>query len=281
MAPMSLKTDEQIEGGDFPKGPLVILSARYDIYAYMRDGKPVMDNRRKEAKAVGAMLVLKSDTGQEFDQFYSIGDPTKYTISEDRKHLDGTTGVPKTSNFATLLNELENKGYPQDRVGDDIAEMLEGLYANWDTVEQQQRTGLASQNQQGGQRVVVVPTEIYQFPWGEAKVGAPKPGDAATRTTPGSTPAQGATSAPAPAPTASSVAVVDIAVELVEKMLASGNGSERKDLSMVAFAYNNDPANKMDAAAQSALMSVMFDGALEEALKGKGIVMEGEVYVKG
>jgi len=300
MAPVSLRTEDMIEGGDFPRGHLIITKARYLVYQYMKAGKPVIDNRNNPAQAVGVLLWMRHDTGTDFQQFYSIGDPAKYTILETEPMqvsdeyptgqcgslLDGTTGIPKTSNFATLLNELETKGYPQNQVGDNVATMMESVYANWDSVQQQSRAGL--ENQGGGQRVVVVPVEIFQFPWGPARPNAPQYTGQGSRETQTITSgdvgqisaAQVQPQAPVQQPTSSPSAIVNIAVGLVEGLLNNGGSPERKDLSMEAFAYNNNPANAISPEDAGALMTVLFDDSLVQALAAKGITMQGEAYVR-
>lgn len=280
MAPMSMAPDEAVDGGDFPRGDLLCVRAWFGEHAYMKQGKPVANKDGSPSKAVVAYLDLRNDEGRVFHQFYSIGDPARFTISDDAKVIED--GVLKTNcNFYQLLTALVNAGYPADKLREsaDIEANLVGLYADFD--QETERRGDSS--------LLVLPigaTGLHQFPWGEAVKGAPTAPDveeyeadeapaqaAALAKSAGS--AKKTTAAKKPAAKAAEVEA-DIATQVIAQTQAfladpdTDGRRTRADLSMYIF-NNEEGDDKM--AMMSAVMRMTAD---DYAADGSEIVLDGE-----
>ena len=285
MAPMSMAPDEAVEGGDFPKGDLLVVRAWFGEHAYMKLGKPVKNKDGSPSSAVVAFLDLRNDDGRVFHQFYSLGDPARFTISSDAKVIED--GVLKTNcNFYQLLVALTNAGYPADKLREsaDIEANLVGLYADFD--QETERRGDSS--------LLVLPigpTGLHQFPWGAAVKGAPEAPDVEEYEKEEDAPAKaeapkgsakkpaakaGAKTAAKPAaPTAAETsdehkaAVIEATKEFLNDESTEGKRT-RADLSM--FIFNSvDGDDKMPM--MSAVMAMTDD---DYAAEDSGLILEGE-----
>lgn len=280
MAPMSNAPSDAVEGGDFPRGDLLVVSARFGIHAYVKkgvgtnpDGTPVMipviGASNKQAVAIAAFVDLRNDEGVVFNQFYSIGDPSRFTVAADGSEID--QGTLKTNcNYFQLLSALTNAGYPENKLRDEskIANLLVGLYAKFD--QEQTKRGDSSQ--------LVLPQEIHQFPWGEATQNAPKAPDVAMlEGSPNGTPAsaeaaptQASASASAPAAAPADDDVIAKVVEAAFSFLDEPGDHKRDDLAMYIFSnYGSD--EKMG------MMNAVTGQAATDAMSIAGITLTGEV----
>ena len=274
MAPMSNAPSDAIEGGDFPRGDLLVTKAWFGIHKYEKRGVglnpdgtnvmiPVIGANGQQAVAIAAFVNLRNDDGTTFHQFYSIGDPSRFTIAKDGSEVE--RGDLKTNcNYYQLLKALVNAGYPENKLREEpkISALLEGLYAQWD--QETEKRGDSSQ--------LVLPQELHQFPWGEAVSGAPTP--------PNVTASDGAAPATALVDTimetspkaAADEVVIGRIVEEAQAMLADDStqgARKRDDLSMYIF-HNRGADEKMD------MMNAVMSTATAEALTAAGITLTGE-----
>ncbi len=73
--PMSLKPSEGVDGGDFPRGNLVITGARFESYQYKdKEGKPIVRDGRPVPPSMSCLLTLQGDQGAGVEnQAYVLG----------------------------------------------------------------------------------------------------------------------------------------------------------------------------------------------------------------
>jgi hypothetical protein len=268
---MSSRPSEAVEGGDFPRGNLLCTKAEFRDYQYMKndptgakeaDGTPirvpVIGQNGKPISVMAAVLVLRNDEGTEFEQAYSVGDPSRYEVLDNGTQLKGV--LRQGSNYHKLMEEAVNKGYNESKLTGNIVGDWVGVYANWDTIELPTRSFRGGQ--EGQPRSMVVPVEFFQFPSGEAKKGAIKAPTVTGR----------AKAAPTPAPAAppNGTADMDRLAELVVEMLDKKEGTDRADLSQYVFS-NARAEEKLDL-----VKAIMTLDA--ETLSGVGITLEGETF---
>ena len=244
MAPMSLKPSEASEGGEFPRGYLAVTTAKFGEYHYMTkdtqgNPTPALDENKKPIISMAAIITLENETGNQFEQVYSIGRPDRYTVSADGQVLEGGV-LSKSCNFYKLMTEVVNQGYPEGSIKDNLSETFVGMTAYWDEIP-------------NGQRTLIVPIRELALPGtnGTAPAAAP------------------AVAAAAPAPAADMVAK---AVELVQAGIATDGSISRQALGQAAFGQNLDNASQMQ------LMNVIFDESLVKALAAVGVKLEGETF---
>jgi len=215
MAPMSLKPSEASEGGAFPRGYLSVTTAKFGEYHYMtKDAQgnptPALDENKKPIITMAAIITLENDTGDQFEQVYSIGRPDRYTVSADGQVLEGSA-LSNKCHFYRLMTEVVNQGYPEGSIKENLSETFVGMSAYWDEVE-------------NGQRTLILPVRELTPP-------------GANGTAPAAAPA-----APAPAPAPDMVAK---AVELVQAGIAANGSITRQALGQSAFGQNLDNASQM------------------------------------
>ena len=249
MAPLTFNLGDQTEGGDFPRGNLVVTAARFDVHEYKdKEGKPVKSQFGGDAKTVAAILDLQNEEGTIFSQVYSVGSPDRFQPGNGGSTLDGPS-INKRCNFAKLIQEMVRVGYPDDRFdkGGDISKSFVGLSAYWD---QGSETDKDSR--------LILPQEIFKYPW-----------DSET--------APSATSAAAPtAPAPANGDALATAVKMVNGMLSNGGDATRKALSMAAFGDDVPDEHKQ------VIMNLVFSTELVEELGKEGIALDdtGERFVR-
>ena len=184
---------------------------------------------------MAAIITLENETGDQFEQVYSIGRPDRYTVSADGQVLEGGI-LSKACNFYKLMTEVVNQGYPEGSIKDNLSETFVGMSAYWDEMP-------------NGQRTLIVPQGQLTLPGVN-----------------GTAPA-----APAAAP-AAPADMVARAVELVQAGIAANGSMTRQQLGGEAFNQNLDTTN------QQALMNVIFDQSLVDALAAVGITLDKETF---
>ena len=213
MAPMSLRPSEASEGGAFPRGYLTVTAAKFGEYHYMTkdpqgNPTPALDENKKAIVSMAAIITLENETGDQFEQVYSIGRPDRYTVSADGQVLEGGI-LSKSCNFYKLMTEVVNQGYPEGNIKDNLSETFVGLSAYWDEMNV------------GGTRTLIVPMSQL--------------------TPPG---VNGTGPAPAAAPAAAPADMVAKAVVLVQAHVAANGSMTRQQLGGEAFNQNLDTANQ-------------------------------------
>lgn len=165
---VSLKPSDAVEGGAVPVDMnLLYKEARFNVFDYTT----------KEGKVVGTTVALRvksvNDDGSEYEQQYSVGDPGRFTVSEDGKSIEGPN-MSKSSNAFLFLKGLVDAGFPENKLGDDIS-VLDGTYAYHIGVPEPKRSGLAPRPVAEGQvvrpKTLSIPSKILRLPW-EKKTGA-------------------------------------------------------------------------------------------------------------
>ena len=136
MAGMSLKPSEASEGGAFPRGYLTVTAAKFGEHHYQTkdphgNPTPALDENKKPIITMAAIITLENDTGDQFEQVYSIGRPDRYTVSADGQVLEGGL-LSKNCNFYKLMTEVVNQGYPEGSIKDNLSETFVGMSAYWD-----------------------------------------------------------------------------------------------------------------------------------------------------
>ena len=243
MAGMSLKPSEASEGGAFPRGYLTVTAAKFGEYHYQTkdaNGNPTpsLNDQGKPTITMAAIITLENETGDQFEQVYSIGRPDRYTVSADGQVLEGGL-LSKACNFYKLVVECVNQGYPEGSIKDNLSETFVGMSAYWDEMP-------------NGQRTLIVPQGQLTLPG-----------------TNGTAPAAPVAAA---APAAAPADMVAKAVELVQAGVAANGSMTRQQLGAEAFNQNLDAGN------QQALMNVIFDQSLVTALAAVGVKLEGETF---
>jgi len=143
----------------------------------------------KEGALVGnrgffAFFKLKDDEGQDYDEYYSVGNVDRWMSPDGRTAVPvgHTSGFNKGSNFGIFMAELINAGYPQPQLTEDITKLV-GLKALWHTVPTKQAEFAGAQapaqpGQQQRDRVIAVPRTVYmdaQVPGATSVAQAPLP----------------------------------------------------------------------------------------------------------
>ena len=243
MAPMSLRPSEASEGGAFPRGYLTVTAAKFGEHHYMTkdaNGNPTpsLNDQGKPTITMAAIITLENDTGDQFEQVYSIGRPDRYTVSADGQVLEGGL-LSKNCNFYKLMTEVVNQGYPEGSIKDNLSETFVGMSAYWDEMP-------------NGQRTLIVPQGQLTLPG-----------------TNGTAPAAPVAAA---APAAAPADMVAKAVELVQAGIEANGSMTRQQLGAEAFNQNLDAGN------QQALMNVIFNQSLVTALAAVGETLEGDTF---
>ena len=249
----SLRPSEMVEGGAVPTDQnLRIESASFEIFDYQGKGKPT----------TALKLVLMTDEDVENVQYWSAADPSRFVPSDDKNSLTavGTaSSLSKSSNFAILMDNLCNAGFPEDQIGNDIT-VLEGLYAYWIGVPAPKRSGL----EQKEGKVILVPSQIHEMPGGVKKPKSKaKPKPAAKK--------KAATPAPAEEE-GDDDEIKEAAVEFIKNIVEEEGEITRQDLAVRVFEDLSDDEDVRDGIA-----AMIFEPELQALLLANGLKIKGEV----
>ena len=203
--PVSFHPDDMVSGGAFPVGNLLVQKSRMAYFQY-----------NTGVRGFGMLWTLVADDGTSSDQFYSAGEPTKWSPSIESTPgagdagryalpVSGEIGLNNNTNHAFLMKELINAGFPEAQVREGDAMRFEGLYALFEAKDQPKRTGGNIQQREGAKSAI--PTQIHNLPWEPTKRGTLGPAVA-----PGAAPAaavatNSVAAAPVTAPVVAPVAV--------------------------------------------------------------------------
>lgn len=163
-AGVSLKPSDATQGGAIiESGDVTIESVRTALWDYQ--GKiPVPQ----------PALAVTIDAGEQgkFTQMYSAGKAEQFVPSDDMRRfipVGGAPGINQNTNAMMFLVSLVNAGFPEDKIGDDVA-VFDGTRCHMHTVPQPKRPGLT--NAEG--KTVLVVDKIHSLPWEAAAPTAPK-----------------------------------------------------------------------------------------------------------
>jgi hypothetical protein len=175
---VSIRPSEMVEGGGAPVDQnLTVKAAKFAFWDY----------NGTAPQTTAAKLDFTTDEGVEYTQYYSVGDTSKFVPSQDGKSLvavGSSPGIRKSSNFAILMDNMVNSGFPENKLGNDVS-VLDGLYAYWIGVPEPKRSGLQrteEQKKKAENRVILVPQQVHSLPW--EKKSAPKSGKSASKPAP-------------------------------------------------------------------------------------------------
>jgi len=259
---ISIRPEDMVEGGAVPaEKNLLIESARFALYDYNGKAPPT----------VAAKLDLVDDEGTQYTQYYSAGDPLRFGPSPDGKTLvalGAAQNISKSSNFYTLMTNLVNAGYPENKLGSDIS-TLDGLYAFWTAVPQQKRAGL--KKDEGAEapkfeKVVLVPSQILRMPGEKAGKAVPaKKGAAPASVAPVEAGNEG---------TEGGDAVTAGALALVARAVGDSGSTTRQDLGVAVFKELATDPNR------DAIAAMVYAPEFQAVLLANGYTIEGETFSK-
>jgi len=170
MSPISMNPKTFAEGGAVPVDRnLVWKECRFNLFDYTTKTGEIV------ATTVAAAIKYVDDDKNEYTQQYSVGDPARFTVSEDGKTLEGDATPSKSSNFYLLVNSLFNCGAPENILDAGDISVLDGLKTHNIGLPEPKRSGLARTPATDGQpvreRVISVPDQILSAPWDKAGKG--------------------------------------------------------------------------------------------------------------
>lgn len=271
-AMISLKPSDFVEGGAVPRDKnLLVVAARFAMWDY----------QGKAPQTTAAKIDLRDDDGGEYTQYYSVSAPDKFVPSSDGKRLIpvGTAqAVVKSSNFAILIQNLVNAGFPESKIGADIG-VLDNLYAYWTGVEPPKRAGLnkdreAAAKEKGFEPIILVPSQILRLPW-DKKTNPAKP---ATKAAPAPAAAAAASTAAATPPAENSDGdnpVLRKAVDFIKSEVNAAGGSiTRSKIGAAVFRKLSADPDK------EALTEAIFSSETSATLMEEGYMVKGETISK-
>lgn len=170
---VSLKPSEAVEGGGLLD----------DVDAVVKEASFAMfDYQGQRSIPIPTLQLILEVEGEEktYQQNWSVGKPEDWMPSEDGKRLIAigkAQGLNTTSNTMLFLTSLVNAGYPEDKLTDDVSDLV-GLEAHFNRVAAPNRAGLVKKEGDRDQTVLIV-TDIKKLPW-ETKKATGKPAKTAT-----------------------------------------------------------------------------------------------------
>lgn len=208
MRGISFNPEHYTKGGGLPDDfDGVIEGAVIDIFTYQGKGKP----------SVGLLLNIKTDEGDELEQFYSIGDENRWSPSEDGSSVignDNQQSINEGCNAALFFSHLVNAGFPTDKLEEDDVTVLEGLKGHFKRVPQPKREGLSGGD--GREKTILTVSDIHKLPWEKKGSKGKKKGKSSSKSS-------------------SNGDYADDAAALVMEVLSEEGTATKKELSQAAF----------------------------------------------
>ena len=241
MAPMSLRPSEASEGGEFPRGYLTVTAAKFGEYHYMTkdpQGNPT-PALDENKKPIISMAAIITLENETGSQFEQV-----YSIGRPDRYTVSPDGqVLEGGVLSKNCNfyKLMTEVVNQGYPESSIKDNLSETFVGMSAYWDEMPNG---------QRTLIVPQSQLTLPGvnGTAPAAAP--------------------AAPAAAP----ADMVAKAVELVQAGVAANGSMTRQQLGGEAFNQNLDASN------QQALMNVIFDQSLVDALAAVGITLDKETF---
>jgi len=239
---MSLRPSEASEGGEFPRGYLTVTAAKFGEYHYMT--KDPQGNPTpaldENKKPIISMAAIITLENETGSQFEQV-----YSIGRPDRYTVSPDGqVLEGGVLSKNCNfyKLMTEVVNQGYPESSIKDNLSETFVGMSAYWDEMNVG--------GTRTLIVPQGQLTLPGVN-----------------GTAPAAPA----APIPAADMIAK---AVELVQAGVAANGSMTRQQLGGEAFNQN------LDSASQQALMNVIFDESLVNALAAAGIKLEGETFTK-
>jgi hypothetical protein len=227
LKPISLNPDDFVQGGLVDDIDVTLTKLRFMPFDYQGKSDPIL-----------ALLVqMKDADGTEYEQYYSAGDPKRYTIIQDGKAIASITGggsLVKSSNASQFINSIVNSGFSKNLLGAGDVTAFEGTNCHVRRVAQEKRAGLTQQaDASGREKTILLVTKINSLPGEKMGKGTAAKATAAKAT------------AAAPAASNGSGELTDRAVEIVMGILAENGGTILKSkLPTAVFQAAKDDPNK-------------------------------------
>ena len=246
MSPVSIRPKDAIQGGALPIGiPMTIKESRFAPWDY---------NGQAPATVALKQILVDPDEG-EHTQYWSVGSPDRYEITNDGRDLEGPP-ISKGCNFNLYIGAAVTAGMPEAKL-ENVAS-FDGVTVVFTAIPAPKRQGITGQKEGS---VVYVPEKIT-LP--AAKGAKAAPAKATTKAAPstGEIPAE----------------VVEGAMLLLEAVLKSKGGKcEKKDLSTAIFTKDSPLA---ESKVKKEVGSLIFKPTFEEFLLSNGYQIEGNTISK-
>jgi hypothetical protein len=146
-----------------------------DVTATVASADFVMwDYGGKAADSPAMKFGLGLESGDEAEQYWSVGNAKDWRPSPDGKRLIGigsAKGINVKSNMGLFLTSIVNAGFPEDKLEDDISVFV-GMEAHFIRVAAPKRPGLERAPREDGrefEQTVLVVDEIIKMPWDKGK----------------------------------------------------------------------------------------------------------------
>lgn len=251
-----------VQGGLLDDADVRIADAGFQVWNYNGGGKDTTALR----------VAFEDAEGKTHEQFYSVGDPERFSPSDDGSKilLTGTaTSINAGSNFAQFVKSLIDAGVPVSFFQTDDIKKLVDLRIHVNRVNQKERAGINNTRDNGQARTILLATKLISLP-GQKPAGGGATKAAATKT--GAT----KTSAPAAAP------AVEVSEELADKVVRylstvageQGGSVPRAKVSTLVF----QAAMKAKDAAKQDVMKLAFDESFLTANSGRPVTEGDEVF---
>lgn len=126
-----------------------------------------------------ARLLMTDPEGKVHEQYWSVGDAKKMVPSADGTTIEPAPGITNiqgfglSTNWGVFLAELGNAGFPQDKLGDSIKDLIGlGGHVVRKKVERKSKDQTPEQAKKQADNGVLVFNKIHKLPW-EAGTTAP------------------------------------------------------------------------------------------------------------
>jgi hypothetical protein len=271
---------------DFAASVMIPLPGRYFIQSmtFVDD----FDYNKTQEQQCASKLVLLSEDGQSYEQFYTIGDKKRTWPIDEGQRLTGAP-ISETCNMGYFLDKsIKDAGMPRNRlVGENgplpIGEAFSGVWADWAAFlpPGREKTRKTKEGRDVENRGIPIPVKFYldgNAPTAPAQAAvpakAPSPSQAPPPPPPPAPKAQAAPPPPTEPVTETTIGVdYEAMLKVVTDSLNANNGSqERKQVYADMFLnYDAEHIVKMEA------MNVVGSAQFTEYMAAANIKLEGEV----
>lgn len=147
---------------------VTILSARFGHFTYPGG----------DTTTTALIVSVEDQDGKKHEQTYSVGDPEKFTPSEDGSQvfLQGSaTKINSASNFATFITSLVNAGVDRNLFSTGNITVLDGMKLHVLAQPQKDRSGKEVKNAKGYTRTILLASKLLALPGAAPAKAASKP----------------------------------------------------------------------------------------------------------
>lgn len=250
-----------VGGGLLDDADVLLKEVGFQVYDYNGKGK----------ETTALRVVMEDGEGKVHEQYYSVGDPSKFAASDDGSKilLTGTAAsINAKSNFAQFAKSLIDSGVNRALLQTDDIRVIAGMRLHVNAVAQKDKDGKVVKNDGGFDRTLLLATKLIALP-GEKPTT--KAGAKATKPAAGA-PATSKTAAPAAAAAEVSEEVADKAVRYIALVATKQGGTvPRSKVSALVF----QAAMQAKDADKAALPKLAFDPEFLTNNSGRPVI-EGD-----